>query len=92
MIIEIEKEYQSDAGTTKYTPHLAPTGELWGVFCEYLWENQPRYNGTALYIYITCKPKLDLFHMSKWHSFYHTDITSVESSHMGHVIYTETRW
>ena len=31
------------------TPYLALTGELWGVFCEYLWENLPRYNGTALY-------------------------------------------
>ena len=50
MIIEIEAQYQSDAGTTKDTPYLALTGELWGVFCEYLWENQPRYNGTALYI------------------------------------------
>ena len=50
MIIEIEAEYQSDAGTTKDTPYLALTGDLWGVFCEYLWENQPRYNGTALYI------------------------------------------
>ena len=50
MIIEIEAEYQSDAGTTKDTPYLALTGELWGVFCEYLWENQPRYNGTALYL------------------------------------------
>ena len=49
MIIEIVAEYQSDAGTTKDTPYLALTGELWGVFCEYLWENQPRYNGTALY-------------------------------------------
>ena len=47
MIIEIEAEYQSDAGTTK---DLALTGDLWGVFCEYLRENQPRYNGTALYI------------------------------------------
>ena len=36
MIIEIEAEYQSDAGTTKYTPYLALTGELWGVLCEYL--------------------------------------------------------
>ena len=35
MIIEIESEYQSDAGTTKDTPYLALTGELWGVFCEY---------------------------------------------------------
>ena len=49
MIIEIEAEYQSDAGTTKDTPYLALMGELWGVFCEYLRENQPRYNGTALY-------------------------------------------
>ena len=48
MIIEIEAEHQSDAGTTKHTPYLALTGELWGVFCEYLWENQPRYNDTAL--------------------------------------------
>ena len=30
------------------------TGELWGVFCEYLWENWPRYNGTALYSF--CLP------------------------------------
>ena len=35
MIIEIEVEYQSDAGTTKDTPYLTLTGELWGVFCEY---------------------------------------------------------
>ena len=33
----------------KRHPYLALTGELWGVFCEYLWENWPRYNGTALY-------------------------------------------
>ena len=25
-------------------------GELWGVFCEYLWGNWLRFNGTALYI------------------------------------------
>ena len=30
MIIEIEAEHQSDAGTTKHTPYLARTGELWG--------------------------------------------------------------
>ena len=23
------------------------TGKLWAVFCEYLWENWPRYNGTT---------------------------------------------
>ena len=54
MIIEIEAEYQSDAGTTKDTPYLDLTGELWGVFCEYLSENQPRYNGTALYLFLLC--------------------------------------
>ena len=32
----------------KNTTYLALTGELWGV-CEYLWENYPRCNGTALY-------------------------------------------
>ena len=35
---------------TKDIPYLALTGELWGIFCEYLWENLPRYNGTALYV------------------------------------------
>ena len=33
----------------KNTAYLTLTGELWGVFCKYLWENWPRYNGTALY-------------------------------------------
>ena len=44
-----EAEYQSDAGSTKDTPYLVLPGELWGVFCEYLWENWLRYNGTTLY-------------------------------------------
>ena len=48
MIIETESEYQSDAGSTIDTPYLALTGELWGVFREYLSENRLRYNGTAL--------------------------------------------
>ena len=52
MIIGTEAEYQSNAGSTQDTPYLALTGELWGVLCEYLWQNWPRYNGTALYI--TC--------------------------------------
>ena len=43
-------DYQSDAGSTKDAPYVALMGELWGVFCEYLWENWPRYNGTALYM------------------------------------------
>ena len=50
MIAGAETEYQSDAGSTKDTPYLTLTGEIWAVFCEYLWENWPRYNGNALYI------------------------------------------
>ena len=32
--------------------HLCPalTVELWDVFCEYLWENWPCYNSTAVYL------------------------------------------
>ena len=33
------------------TPHTSPWRPSYGcVFCEYLWENWPRYNGTALYM------------------------------------------
>ena len=42
-------EYASEAGLKKDIPYLALTGELWGVFWEYLWENWPRYSGTARY-------------------------------------------
>ena len=49
MIAETQPEYESHAGSTKNTPYLALTGEIWGVFCEYFWENWPHYNGTALY-------------------------------------------
>ena len=44
-------EYQSKAAPTKAIPYLALAGELWDVFCEYLWENGPYYNGTTRYIY-----------------------------------------
>ena len=43
-------ESVSDFRITTDIPYLAPTGELWGVFCEDFGENWPRYNGTALYI------------------------------------------
>ena len=52
MITGIETDYQSDAGSTKDNRYLALTDELWGAFCEYLWENWQRYNGTALYMYV----------------------------------------
>ena len=35
---------------TNYTPYLALTSQLWGVFCEDLVENWPHYSDTALYI------------------------------------------
>ena len=50
MITGTESEYQPIAIYKKDNPYLALTGELWVVFCEYLWENWPRYNGTALYM------------------------------------------
>ena len=34
MIAETETEYQSHAESTKDTPYLARTGELWSVFYE----------------------------------------------------------
>ena len=52
MTTETEAEYQLDAVSPKETPYLGLTGELWGLFCEYLWENWPRFNGTALYLSI----------------------------------------
>ena len=51
-IAGIEAEYQSDAGSTNDTLYLALMGELWGVFCEYLSENWPHFNGTTLYLNI----------------------------------------
>ena len=36
----------------KRYPYLTPSGELWDVFCEYFWENWPRYNSTTLYFHI----------------------------------------
>ena len=48
MIAGTRAEYASDAGSTKDAPYLALTGEVWGVFRDYIWENRPRYNGTTL--------------------------------------------
>ena len=58
MIVGTEAEYQSDAGFTNDTPYLALTGELWGIFCEYLWENWLCYSGTALYFQVGIQLKL----------------------------------
>ena len=35
---------------TKDTPHLALSGELWSVFCEYFNRNWPCYKGFLLYM------------------------------------------
>ena len=37
MIVGTDAEYQSEAKPIKDTPYLALTGELWGVFHEYIW-------------------------------------------------------
>ena len=50
MITGTEVKHQSDTGSTKDTPYLVLTAELWGVIRENLWENWPRYNGIALYV------------------------------------------
>ena len=42
-------EHVSDFNLTRDTPHLALTGELWGVYCEDFGENWPHHNGTALF-------------------------------------------
>ena len=41
-------EHESDLKLTTYTPYLAPTGGIWGVYCEEIGENWPHYNSTAL--------------------------------------------
>ena len=41
---------ESDTRITTDTPYLAFAAELWGVYCEDLGENWPRYNDTALYL------------------------------------------
>ena len=46
-------ETESDIRITIDTPYLALTGELWGVYCEDLGENWPRYNSTTLYSQVT---------------------------------------
>ena len=49
------EECQLDLKLTTDTPYLALTGELWGVYCEDLGKNWPRYSGTALYrVHIWC--------------------------------------
>ena len=45
-------ESESDIRITRDTPYLALTDELWGVCCEDLGENRPRYNGTAWYMFM----------------------------------------
>ena len=48
--------------------YLVLSGELLGVFCEYLWENWLRYNSTALY---QARKLIGtfFFNLFKWHQF-----------------------
>ena len=43
-IERVKTEYKFN----QYAQFCSLTGELWGVYCEYLLENWPRYNGIAL--------------------------------------------
>ena len=61
-------EYLSDARSTKDTPYLALTGELWGVFGEYLWKNWPCYNDTALLFFLP-PPTPATHHQIDWLSW-----------------------
>ena len=45
----IQAEYKSEFETTKDSPYLTLTGQLWGVFCEDFQEYWLRHNGTVLY-------------------------------------------
>ena len=45
-----EAEYKAQFEPTKDNPHVALTGELWGVFCEDLGENRAYHISTALYM------------------------------------------
>ena len=62
----MEAEYQSKAESTKDIRYYALTGEQTVFFWECLWENWPRYNGTALYmvtiysIYLATKEPMPL--------------------------------
>ena len=42
--------FMIDCLVAKDTLYLTLTDELWGVFCEYLCENLPHYNGATLYL------------------------------------------
>ena len=48
IIAGTEVEHQSEAEPTKGTQYLALRGEIPGVIHEYVWENWPHYNCTAL--------------------------------------------
>ena len=45
---------RSDFKLTTVTPYLALTGELWGDCHKDIGENWLRYNGTALYVLLSC--------------------------------------
>ena len=45
---------------TKYTPYLAPLGELWSVFYEYFNINWSCYKGFLLYIYSNSLPIVEI--------------------------------
>ena len=51
-------ESELDFRITRDTPYLALTGEIWGVYCEDIGENWPRYNGIAPYMELARESEL----------------------------------
>ena len=45
-------EHKSDFKLTTDTPYFTLAGELWGIYCDNLGENWPRYNGIILNVYL----------------------------------------
>ena len=72
MIAGTRGEYQPDARSTKDTPSLALTGELWDAFGEYFFlENWPRYDDTALYVTPVTRERLEYTSTPHWQTFLH---------------------
>ena len=63
-------ESESEFRITTDTPYLTLMGELWGVYCEDLGKNWPRYNGTALVFFFRKSALLDHDSIMTWCPLY----------------------
>ena len=65
---ERKLKLRSDQELRKHIPYLAFTGELWGVFSEFVGENIPRDIQKALYIHTVFYVCLILYSLLPFHS------------------------